>query len=176
MSRPPHGKYHDIAVCLSAIATLLLIWLAAQLTDIDTPTPDSAPDPLTSELADRHQDAAHTSRGSGRRPAPLPAAATPTPTPRGDDGEADPRGVGTTLDCIRWHESRDNYDAVNVSSGAAGAYQLMPAYSDNWARRYGYGEWAGVTADLWPRGVQDAVAARLFADWPQAWTTYGSCS
>jgi hypothetical protein len=84
-------------------------------------------------------------------------------------------GLPPTLECIRWHESRGDYRAFN-GIDHYGAYQLAATYSDTWATRYGYGEWAGLTADLWPRDVQDAVAAELFADWPGAWSTYGACS
>jgi muramidase (phage lysozyme) len=78
------------------------------------------------------------------------------------------------LRCIRWHESRGDYQAFNGVEHY-GAYQLSATYSDDWARKYGYGEWANVTADQWPPSVQDAVAVALFADWRGAWSTLGSC-
>lgn len=97
-------------------------------------------------------------------------------TPAGKQAAAAPAGtVPPVLACIRWHESRGDYRAVNAASGAAGAYQLMPQYADDWARRYGQARWAAVPVTSWPRAVQDAVAVALFADWPQAWTTWGEC-
>jgi hypothetical protein len=62
-----------------------------------------------------------------------------------------------------------------VASGAAGAFQLMPAYSDDWARRYGRPRWANLPANRWPRRVQNHVALGLFRDWPGAWSTWAVC-
>lgn len=98
-------------------------------------------------------------------------------TPAGKQAAGAPAGtVPAVLACIRWHESRGDYRAVNASSGAAGAYQLMPQYADDWARRYGQSRWASVPVIDWPRAIQDAVALGLFRAWPQAWSTYGACA
>jgi hypothetical protein len=63
-----------------------------------------------------------------------------------------------TLACIRKHESGNNYQRVSSSGTYRGAYQLSRQYSPGWAKRAGYGQWAGKTADKWPPAVQDAVA------------------
>lgn len=175
-----HDEWHEFRVAGAAIATLLLILAISELTDTDTPAPppaDSAPD-----LSDRHEVAQTVSR-SDPRAVPMPPSArrggAHSDTSGGGKriGEVrQPAVVGQVLQCIRWQESRNQYDAVNTSSGAAGAYQLMPEWSDDWATKYGYAEWSHLTADRWPNRVQDAVAAGLFAEWPGAWTTYGSCT
>lgn len=85
-----------------------------------------------------------------------------------------------TLDCIGDHEtygSTHPYTEVN-EYGYAGRYQLSPDYADDWARRYGYGEWADVPVVQWPPAVQDAVALALGLDtgwtpWSDPrWSTY----
>jgi hypothetical protein len=63
-----------------------------------------------------------------------------------------------TLACIRKHESGNDYQDVSDSGTYRGAYQMSRQYSPGWAKRAGYGEWAGKTADKWPPAVQDAVA------------------
>jgi hypothetical protein len=83
---------------------------------------------------------------------------------------------------IRSNESGGNYQAVNWSGceghGCFGAYQLHGLYADDWARRYGAGEWAGTNPSGWPPEVQDKVAIGLFystspdgSHWCD-WTTY----
>lgn len=95
------------------------------------------------------------------------------------DPPAPVSGLPAGLLCVREHESGGDYQAVNSSSGAAGAYQLMPQYADDWAVRYGYPDWADEPVTAWPPAVQDGVALGL---WNQtngrAWsdfTTY-TCS
>jgi hypothetical protein len=63
-----------------------------------------------------------------------------------------------TLACIRKHESGNNYQRVSSTGTYRGAYQMSRQYSPGWAKRAGYGQWAGKTADRWPPAVQDAVA------------------
>ena len=83
---------------------------------------------------------------------------------------------------IRSHESGGNYSAYNGSGcegyGCYGAYQMHGAYMDDWARRYGAGDYAGTPANQWPASVQDKVALGLFystnpdgAHWCD-WTDY----
>ena len=87
------------------------------------------------------------------------------------------RGSSTnaTLACIRKHESTNNYRAVSDSGTYRGAYQMSVEYSDDWARRAGYEEWAEKPADKWPPAVQDAVAADMgrsgWGHWSR-WTSY----
>lgn len=84
-----------------------------------------------------------------------------------------PTDVTGVMACIRAHESGGNYQAVNTSSGAAGAYQLMPEYADDWAVRYGYPEWADDPVTAWPPAVQDAVALGLYrATDGRAWSDF----
>lgn len=98
-------------------------------------------------------------------------------TPAGKQAAGAPAGdLPPVLRCIRWHESRGDYRAVNAASGAAGAFQLMPQYADDWARAHGQPEWATVPVVDWPPAVQNAVALGLFREWPAAWTTYGACA
>jgi hypothetical protein len=67
-------------------------------------------------------------------------------------------GNNATLACIRKHESGNDYRDVSDSGTYRGAYQMSRQYSPGWAKRAGYGQWAGKTADQWPPAVQDAVA------------------
>lgn len=174
--RHEHGPNHDLYVALAAIATLLFILVLSELTDTD---PEPAPVPPQTVEQGRYETAlsGSTSRSLPRPEIPLPGAGHPDTSGRSEtNGEVKPRPVvGQTLACIRWHESRGDYQAFNGIEHY-GAYQLSATYSDDWARKYGYGEWAAVTADRWPPSVQDAVAVALYADWPGAWSTLGDCT
>jgi hypothetical protein len=72
-------------------------------------------------------------------------------------------GGGNVLDCIRHRESRGQYDAVNGSSGAAGAYQFMPGTWNNTARAAGRSDLVGVNPAAASPADQDAMAQRLLA-------------
>jgi hypothetical protein len=70
---------------------------------------------------------------------------------------------GNVLDCIRHRESRGQYDVVNSSSGAAGAYQFMPGTWYTNAASAGRTDLVGVNpADASPAD-QDAMAQHLLA-------------
>ena len=70
---------------------------------------------------------------------------------------------GNALDCIRHRESRGQYDVVNGSSGAAGAYQFMPGTWNTNAAAAGRTDLVGVNpADASPAD-QDAMAQHLLA-------------
>jgi hypothetical protein len=70
---------------------------------------------------------------------------------------------GNVLDCIRHRESRGQYDVVNSSSGAAGAYQFMPGTWNTNAASAGRTDLVGVNpADASPAD-QDAMAQHLLA-------------
>ena len=70
---------------------------------------------------------------------------------------------GDILECIKHRESDGQYNVVNRSSGAAGAYQFMPGTWDNNARTAGRTDLVGVNpADASPAD-QDAMAHQLLA-------------
>ena len=174
--RVEHGPQHDIITLLVAITALATLWLLAEATDYDEPE-DPTPPP-SGVVVNRDKAAQAPSRATVRTAGRLRwGGANPQPSGGPElSGEVTPRpAVGTTLRCIRWHESRNNYRAYN-GIDHYGAYQLAAQYSDTWARRYGHPAWANVTADHWPRRVQDDVARQLFADWPAAWSTLGACT
>ena len=72
-------------------------------------------------------------------------------------------GGGNVLDCIRHRESRGQYDVVNTSSGAAGAYQFMPGTWNNNARSAGRTDLVGVNPSNASPADQDAMAQHLLA-------------
>jgi hypothetical protein len=70
---------------------------------------------------------------------------------------------GNVLDCIKHRESRGQYDVVNGSSGAAGAYQFMPGTWNTNAASAGRTDLVGVNpADASPAD-QDAMAQHLLS-------------
>lgn len=81
-------------------------------------------------------------------------------------------GLPADLLCVRAHESGGDYTVVN-SLGYAGAYQFSPEYWPAWARRYGYGEWAGTHPASVPPNVQDGVALGLWNDGAWVWRAWG---
>jgi hypothetical protein len=171
--RQPHDRWHDAWTLVLATATVLLIWAVWEMTETQTPAPVEPPQ-STVEPDSRAAAIRAPSRDDGRTP--LQGAPVPDTSGRPEDAGKRTRPiVGQTLRCIRWHESRGQYDAFNGLEHY-GAYQLSASYSDDWARKYGYGKWAHLTADQWPRDVQDGVAVALFAEWPGAWATLGACS
>lgn len=68
------------------------------------------------------------------------------------------------LRCVRHRESRGNYAAFNRSSGAAGAYQFMPATAKATAAHAGRSDLAAVPVLAWSPQDQDAMAHVLY-DW-----------
>ena len=72
-------------------------------------------------------------------------------------------GGGNVLECIKHRESRGQYDVVNGSSGAAGAYQFMPGTWDNNARSAGRTDLVGVNPANASPADQDAMAQHLLA-------------
>ena len=87
----------------------------------------------------------------------LARARAPRPaTPRSSGG-------GNVLDCIKHRESRGQYDVVNTSSGAAGAYQFMPGTWNNNARSAGRTDLVGVNPSNASPADQDVMAQHLLA-------------
>jgi hypothetical protein len=70
---------------------------------------------------------------------------------------------GNVLDCIRHRESRGQYNVVNGSSGAAGAYQFMPGTWNNNAVAAGRSDLVGVNPANASPADQDAMAQHLLA-------------
>lgn len=87
---------------------------------------------------------------------PAPAQASSTGSSSGSSGYSIPSGI---VQC----ESGGNYSAVNSSSGAGGAYQILPS---TW-QAYG-GQ--GLPQDA-PKSEQDRIAGEIYArQGPGAWT------
>jgi peptidoglycan hydrolase-like protein with peptidoglycan-binding domain len=92
-------------------------------------------------------------------PAPVATTATPTTTPTTSDASSGYSIPSSIVSC----ESNGNWSAVNPSSGAGGAYQILPS---TWAAYGG----TGSPQDASP-AEQSAIAARIYADQgPSAWT------
>ena len=72
-------------------------------------------------------------------------------------------GGGNVLECIKHRESRGQYDVVNTSSGAAGAYQFMPGTWNNNAQSAGRTDLVGVNPANASAADQDAMAQNLLA-------------
>jgi Transglycosylase-like domain len=72
-------------------------------------------------------------------------------------------GGGDFLACVRHRESRGQYNAVNGSSGAAGAYQFMPTTWNNAARDAGRGDLVGVNPAAASPADQDAMARYVYS-------------
>src|SRR6476661_5514360 len=81
------------------------------------------------------------------------AAAAARSTHRASSG-----GSGNSLDCIKHRESRGQYDVVNSSSGAAGAYQFMPGTWNTNAAAAGRPDLVGVNPAAASPADQDAMA------------------
>ena len=77
------------------------------------------------------------------------------------------------LDCIRHRESRGQYDVVNSSSGAAGAYQFMPGTWNTNAASAGRPDLVGVNPANASPADQDAMAQHLLAT--QGLGPWGGC-
>lgn len=89
--------------------------------------------------------------------APVPKVVpNTTPAPRASSGD------DAFLACVRQRESGSNYQAANPS-GAAGAYQLMPATARNTASHAGRPDLASRSVLSWSPADQDAMARHLLA-------------
>ena len=71
-------------------------------------------------------------------------------------------------------ESRGNYQAVNPSSGAGGAYQFLQSTWNNTARHAGRHDLVGIHPSNVAPGDQDAMAAHLLSWYgPSPWAGPG---
>lgn len=80
------------------------------------------------------------------------AFVAPTPT----------RSVDAFFECIRWRESRGNYEAVNSTGTFMGAYQFYQGGWDTFAGRIGRHDLVGVAPNHATPADQDAVALAAY--------------
>lgn len=102
--------------------------------------------------------AAQTPTRAPQVPSSAPRSA-PTPSRAPTGGGSAPNSF---LACVRNRESRGNYGAVNSSSGAGGAYQMMSGTSRTVAGWMGRPDLAGRPANTWTPADQDRGAAVLY--------------
>jgi hypothetical protein len=69
-----------------------------------------------------------------------------------------PTNVDAFFECIRWRESRGNYQAVNSTGTFMGAYQFYQGGWDTFAGRIGRHDLIGVAPNHASPTDQDAVA------------------
>ena len=68
------------------------------------------------------------------------------------------RSVDAFFECVRWRESRGNYQAVNSTGTFMGAYQFYQGGWDTFATRIGRHDLVGVAPNHALPADQDAVA------------------
>lgn len=83
---------------------------------------------------------------------PKPPAAKPATT----------KSVDEFFECIRWRESRGNYEAVNSTGTFMGAYQFYQGGWDTFAGRIGRHDLVGVKPNHASPADQDAVALAAY--------------
>jgi len=103
-----------------------------------------------------HPPADPTTATPAAAPAPEPATA-PTDDPLQSLSIYDQQ----FLQCVRWRESRGDYGAVNASSGAGGAYQLLQSTWNNTAAHMGRGDLIGTRPNWASIHDQDMMAVNL---------------
>lgn len=72
-------------------------------------------------------------------------------------------GSNSYLNCVRNRESRGQYNAVNSSSGAGGAYQFLQSTWNNTARHAGRNDLVGTHPSAASPADQDAMAQHLMS-------------
>ena len=82
-----------------------------------------------------------------------------------------PANAAPSLDAIKQCESGGNYQAVNASSGASGAYQFLDTTWQGLSAAKGYSK-----AKYAPASVQDAAALELYNQaGTSPWAASSSC-
>lgn len=137
---------------LEAVASMLtagmLVWLVATT---HTPQPVTAvTSPVVYRTWDIHAATAHA----------LEQLAAFTSTTTTTTVAATP-ATHDFFACIRWRESRNNYQAINPTGTFRGAYQFYQGGWDTFALQVAP-EWVGTPPDQAPPAVQDAVAAAAY--------------
>lgn len=103
-----------------------------------------------------------------------PVPTTVKPRPVVTSAPAQSSSPGGFLACVRNRESRGNYQALNSSSGASGAYQLMPTTAHNVAIHAGRSDLASKPVSSWSNADQDAMA-QVLLQWQGTAPWGGSC-
>ena len=112
-------------------------------------------------------------------PPPPPPAPEPAPAPAPEPAPAPAPAVSTGpanafLACVVRRESGGNYQAVNGSSGAGGAYQFLQSTWNNTASHAGRPDLVGVHPSQASPADQDAMAAHLLSWYgPSPWAGPG---
>jgi hypothetical protein len=187
-----------IAVPLTMAMTLLMsacstddesVPAGTTATSVESTSTTAAPEPVTTTtldeaaLADFYEAITTTTTAPPPTtvPAPPPTTAPPVTSPptTAPPAPAPPAatgggGVGSFLECVKQRESRGNYQAVNPSSGAGGAYQFLQGTWNNTASHAGRGDLIGVHPSQASPADQDAMAVHLL-NWygPSPWAGPG---
>ncbi len=96
------------------------------------------------------------------------------PTYEVPEVQYEPTGTNAFLECVKMHESRGDYTAVNPSSGAGGAYQFLQGTWNNTANYAGRSDLVGVHPSQASPSDQDFLAITLY-NWqgPSPWAGSG---
>jgi len=70
--------------------------------------------------------------------------------------------VNAFFECVKWRESRGNYQAVNPTGTFMGAYQFYQGGWDTFAARIGRDDLVGVPPNMAAPADQDAVALAAY--------------
>lgn len=110
---------------------------------------------------DEARAAAAAAAAAANPGAPAPEAVPEAPAPTDDPLQQLSIYDQQFFQCVRWRESRGNYGAVNSSSGAGGAYQLLQSTWNNTVVHMGRGDLIGMRPNYASVHDQDMVAVHL---------------
>lgn len=100
---------------------------------------------------------------------------TTTTTVKHTASTTKPADVDAFFDCVKWRESRNNYQAVDSSGTFRGAYQIYQGGWDAFAARINRHDLIGVAPDAASPADQDAIALAMFNELgSKPWN--GACS